>query len=96
MPGYEAVSTLHWPKNDILSFLQKKVSRLDKINFLHLLNKCRGFATYCFQIATPKVIQKCTEAFLSRLETFFCRNLKNDRMSFLGQRNVETASHPGI
>ena len=33
MPGSEAVSTLHWPKNDILSFfkfLQKKVSRLDK------------------------------------------------------------------
>ena len=33
MPGHEAVSTLHRPKNDILAFfkfLQKKVSRLDK------------------------------------------------------------------
>ena len=33
MPGRKAVSTLHRPKNEILSFfkfLQKKVSRLDK------------------------------------------------------------------
>ena len=33
MPGREAISTFHRPKNDILSFfqfLQKKVSRLDK------------------------------------------------------------------
>ena len=35
MPGREAVSTLHWPKNEILSFfkfLLKKGSRLDKKN----------------------------------------------------------------
>ena len=33
MPGHTAVSTLHWPRNNILSFfkfLQKKVSWLDK------------------------------------------------------------------
>ena len=32
-PGHETVSTLHWPKNDILpffKFLEKKVFRLDK------------------------------------------------------------------
>ena len=48
MPGHEAVSILHWPKNDILAFfkfLQKKDSRHDKMIFLHLLNEARGFAT---------------------------------------------------
>ena len=48
MPGCEAVSTLHQPKNDMLEFfkfLQKKVSRLNKRNFLHLQNECRGFTT---------------------------------------------------
>ena len=29
-------------------FLQKKVSRLDKRNFLHLLNECRGLTTWYF------------------------------------------------
>jgi hypothetical protein len=59
MPGQEAVSTLHRPKKDILTFfkfLQKKVSRRDKINFLHLLNEYIGFATQFFQITTPKTI----------------------------------------
>ena len=42
-PGHEAVSTLHWPKYDILAFfkfLQKKVSRHDKIIF----------CTYCMNL----------------------------------------------
>ena len=39
---------------------------------------------------------KCRKfLFLSR-ETFFCRNLKNYSMSFLGWCNVEITSHPGI
>ena len=53
MPGSEAVSTLHWPKNDILSFfkiLQKKVPGLTK-KLMHIscklqkssFNKCRKF-----------------------------------------------------
>ena len=33
---------------------------------------------------------------LSSQETFFCRNLKNYKMSFLDQCNVETASRLGI
>ena len=44
MHGCKAVSTLHQPKNEILSFfkfLQKKVSRLGERNFLHLLNEER-------------------------------------------------------
>ena len=48
MPGLEATSTLHQPKNEILSFftfLQKNVSWLEKINFLHLLNESKGFST---------------------------------------------------
>ena len=39
---------------------------------------------------------KCRKIILSCRETFFCRNLKNDRMSFCGQCNVDTASRPGI
>ena len=39
---------------------------------------------------------KCRKIILSCWETFFCRNLKNARMSFLGQCNVETASCPGL
>ena len=45
-------------QNDIPTFskfLQKKVSKLDKRNFLHLLNECRGLTTWFFQITTPKV-----------------------------------------
>ena len=64
------------------------------INFLHPLNESRGFATWFLQIATPKVIKKCAGAFSSSRETFFFRNLKNDRMSFLGRCNVETVSRP--
>ncbi len=39
---------------------------------------------------------KCRKFILSSQETCFCRNLKNDRTSFLDQCNVEAASLPGI
>ena len=51
-----------------------------KMTFLHLLNKSRGFHTWFFQITTPNII--CAGTFLLSRETFFCRNLKNARMSF--------------
>ena len=36
-------------------FLQKKVSRLEKRNFLYFLNECRGLTTWFLQITTPEV-----------------------------------------
>ena len=39
---------------------------------------------------------KCRKSLLSSLESFFCRNLKNVRTSFLGQYDVETVSPPGF
>ena len=51
-------------------------------------------ATSFFQITTPKIIQICAGTFLSSRETFFCRKLKNDIMSFLDQCNVETTVSP--
>ena len=98
-PGRETVSMLHWPKNDIPTFFKfqlKKVSRLHKRNFLHLLNECRCLATSLLQITTPKVVKKCAGALWSCQKTFFSRNLRNGRMSFLGLCNVETVSHLGF
>ena len=43
-----------------------------------------------------QVIQKCAETFLSSQETCFWRNLKKNKILFLGQCNVETAARPGI
>ena len=88
------VSTLHRPKNDIMAFfkfLQKKVSRLDKkAPALHIV---LGVVIWKNCVAKPIYsFNKCRKFILSRRETFFCRNLKNVRMSFLGQCNVETAS----
>ena len=42
-----------WYSN-ISKFLQKKISRLDRRNFLHLLNDCRGLTTWFLQISIPK------------------------------------------
>ena len=39
---------------------------------------------------------KCRKFLSSSLETFFCRNLENIGMSFLGQCNVEMVSCPGF
>jgi hypothetical protein len=38
---------------------------------------------------------RCSNFLLSSQETFFCRNWKKDRLSFLGRCNVETASLAG-
>ena len=50
---------------DIFQISQKKVSRLDKRNFLYLLNKYRGLHTWFLQIITPKIVWKCAGALLS-------------------------------
>ena len=76
MPGSQVVSTLHQPKNDTLSFfkfLLKKVSPLDKRNFMHLLNKSKCFVIWFLQLTTLKIIQKCALAFLSSRDFFFSR-----------------------
>ena len=95
MPGSEAVSTLHWLKNDILSFfkfLQKKVSRLVKNT---PENFCINLGVVIWKNHVAKHLDsfnKCRKFLLSSQETCFCRNLKNDRTSFLDQCNVEAAS----
>ena len=95
MPGSEAVSTTHWPKNDILScfkFLQKKVSRLVKNT---PENFCINLGVVIWKNHVAKHLDsfnKCRKFLLSSQETCFCRNLKNDRTSFLDQCNVEAAS----
>ena len=48
------------------------------------------------KITIHKLPQKCAETFLSSQETFSWRNLKNDKMLFLGQCNVEAAARQGI
>ena len=56
------------------------------------LGLTKNFCTFL----SAAVIQRCAETFLSSQETFFCRKLKNGRMSFLDQCNVETASLPDL
>ena len=90
------VSTLDWPKNEILSFfkfLQIKVSQLDKRIFLHLLNESWGLATWFFRITTKlyKYVQffdKPGNFFLQKVEKW--QNVIFGPMSFLDQFNVET------
>ena len=77
MPGREAVSTLHWAKNEILSFfkfLQKKVSRLDKENFLHLLNLDVFPHAFC-KLQPPKLYKMC-RSFIVKPENFFLQKFK--------------------
>ena len=99
MPGSKAVSTLDWPKKDILSyfeFLQKKVSLLVKNT---PENFCINLGVVIWKNHVAKHLDsfnKCRKFLLSSQETCFCRNLKNDRTSFLDQCNVEAASLPGI
>ena len=99
MPRSEAVSTLHRPKNDILSFfkfLQKKVSRLVK-KAPALFDPTLGVVICKNHVVRPlHSFNKCREPLVSSLETFFCRNLKNVGMSFLGRCNVEVVSPPGF
>ena len=99
MPRSEAFSTLHWRKNDILSFfefLQKKVSRLNKqantkFCIISRVVSCKNHVAKLLDS-----LNKCRRFILSSWESFFCRNLKKDCMSFLGLGNVETATLPGI
>ena len=91
-PGHETVSAFHQPKNDILlfiKFLQKKVSPLDIFNFYTTL----GVVIWKnYEVRPLHSFNKCRKF----LKTFFCRNLKNVGMSFLGQCNVETVSSQGF
>ena len=83
MPGRETVSTLlHWPEND--KFLQKKVFWLDNKAPAHFYTTL-GVVICKNHVGRPlHSFNKCRKFLLSSLETFFCRNLKNARMSFLG------------
>ena len=83
------VSTLDWPKNEILSFLkfpQKKVSQLDKRIFC---TESRGLATWFFKITTPELYKYVQDLLWQAGEHFSAESWK---MSFLDQFNVETAS----
>ena len=76
---FEAGSTLHQSKNKIptfFKFFQKKVSRLDKRNFLHLLNECRGLATCFLQITTPQTCLTMCRSFFVKPENFFMQKHK--------------------
>ena len=99
MPGSEAVSTLRWPKNDILSFfkfLQKKVSRLVKNNPENFCINL-GVVIWKNHVVRPlHSFNKNRKILFSSMETFFCKNLENVGMSFLGQRNVEIVPVPGF
>ena len=86
MPRSETVSTLHWPKNDILLFfklLQKKVSRLDKRNFLHLLNESRvlphDFANY-----NPKSYKKMWRNLFDYPRNFFLQKFEKWQNAIFG------------
>ena len=85
MPVRKTVSTLPWPKNDILSFfkfLQKKVSWLDKRNFLHLLNESRvlphDFANY-----NPKSYKKMWRNLVDYPRNFFLQKFEMTKCHFL-------------
>ena len=99
MPGREAVSILHWPENEILSFfkfLQKKVSRLVKKAPAHFYPTLGVVICKNHVVRPLHSFNKYRKFLFSSLETFFCRNLENVGMSFLGQCNVEIVSCPGF
>ena len=78
------------------NFCRKKVFGLDNKTPAHF------YATLWLVICKNHVgkplnaFKKCRKFLLSSLETFFCRNLKNVGISFLGRCNVETVSHPSL
>ena len=98
-PGSETVSTLHRPKNDIptfFKFLQKKVSQLVKKAPAHFYPTL-GVVICKNNVVRPlQSFNKYRKFLFSSLESFFCRNLENVGMSFLGQCNVEIVSCPGF
>ena len=99
MPGSQAISTLHRPKNDILSFfkfLQKKVSQLVKKAQAHF-HPTLGVVICKNHVVRPlHSFNKYRKILFSSMETFFCTNLENVGMSFLGQCNVEIVPVPGF
>ena len=84
-PGHGTISTLHWLKNDILSFfkfLQKKVSQLVKKAPAHFYPTL-GVVICKNHVVRPLHSFKKHRKFLfSNLETFFCRNLENVKCHF--------------
>ena len=81
------------PKACIITCSPHVYSRIKYKHFCITL----GFVICKIHVAKPlDSINKCRKFLLLSQETFFCRNLKNYRMSFLCWCNVETASHPGL
>ena len=98
-PGHGTISTLHWLKNDILpffKFLQKKVSQLVKKAPAHFYPTLGVVICKNHVVRPLHSFNKYRKFLFSSLETFFCRNLENVGMSFLGQCNVEIVSCPGF
>ena len=98
-PGSETVSTLHQPKNDIptfFKFLQKKVSQLVKKAQAHFYPTLGVVICKNHVVRPLHSFNKYRKILFSSMETFFCRNLENVGMSFLGQCNVEIVPVPGF
>ena len=71
MPGCLNITSAQKWYAVIFLISAEKVSRHNKRNFLHLLNKSRGFATQFLQITTSKVVQKCKKLFCQAGKLFF-------------------------
>ena len=98
-PEHGTISTLHWLKNDILpffKFLQKKVSQLVKKAQAHFYPTLGVVICKNHVVRPLHSFNKYRKILFSSLETFFCRNLENVGMSFLGQCNVEIVPVPGF
>ena len=98
-PGHETVSTLHQPKNDILpffKFLQKEVSQLVKKTPAHFYPTLGVLICKDHVVRPLHSFNKYRKFLFSSLVTFFCRNLKNERMSFLSPCNAEIVPVPGF
>ena len=87
---------LNWEFIGQLKVTLKKFPGLTK-KLLHIFCITLGVVICGNHVAKPlDSFNKCRKFLLPSQETFFCRNLKNDRLSFSGQCNVETNSRPGI
>ena len=98
-PGTGTISTLHGLKNDVLSFfkfLQKKVSQLVKKAQAHFYPTLGVVICKNHVVRPLHSFNKYRKILFSSMETFFCRNLENVGMSFLGQCNVEIVPVPGF
>ena len=85
-----------WRSGIFSNFCRKKFLGLTK-KLLHFFCIVLGVVIFKNHVAKPlDSFNKCRKIILSCRETFFCRNLKNVGMSFLGRCNVETVSPPGF